>query len=417
MDTHTLYQIAFYLTLFFGFYMAWNVGANDVANAMGTSVGSKAITLFQAVLIASIFEFSGAFFVGDRVTSTIRKGIIDITFFSKQPEHLMYGMLAALIATCLWLHLATYKGLPVSTTHSIVGAVIGFGIFTTGVGNIKWVKVVSIVLSWIISPVVGGLLAFFIFFFITRKILYKKYPVRAASKYLPFLISILVMVLTMSLVYKGFKLKISFFPALIYSFLAGVISFVSIKIYFRLLWKKSKKDYFKRLSDTEKVFKYMQVVTACYVAFAHGSNDVANAVGPLSAVVAIFNTHKVSPNVPVPSWVLALGGVGIIVGIATYGYKVIKTIGGKITEITPTRGFSAEFGAATTILVCSKLGLPISTTHTLVGAVIGVGFARGIAALDLKVIRDIVVSWFVTIPFTAILTIFIYEIFKYAFLG
>ena len=397
--------------------MAWNVGANDVANAMGTSVGSKAITLFQAVLIASIFEFSGAFLVGDRVTSTIRKGIIDINFFSKQPEHLMYGMLAALIATCLWLHLATYKGLPVSTTHSIVGAVIGFGIFSTGVKNIKWMKVVSIVASWIISPVIGGVLAFFIFFFITRKILYKKYPVRAASKYLPYLIGILVMVLTMSLVYKGFKLKISFFPALIYSFIAGVSSFIAIKIYFRMLWLKSRKNYFKRLADTERVFKYMQVVTACYVAFAHGSNDVANAVGPLSAVVAIFNTHKVSPNVPVPSWVLALGGIGIVVGIATYGYKVIKTIGGKITEITPTRGFSAEFGAATTILICSKLGLPISTTHTLVGAVIGVGFARGIAALDLRVIRDIVISWFVTIPFTAIITIFLYEIFKYAFLG
>lgn len=409
MDFNTIIYI---LAIVFGFYMAWNVGANDVANAMGTSVGSKAISLKQAVLIAAVFEFSGAYLVGSHVTQTIRKGMVDISIFSSIPSHFVLGMLAALIATAIWLHLATYYGLPVSTTHSIVGAVIGFGLVAGGTNAVKWAGVGKIVLSWVISPIVGGIFAYIIFMFVSKKILQKENPVEELKKKGPFLIGMLGFILTMSVIYKGLKLKsITLDRAIEISFIVFLI--VSVISFFLLKMAKShtEYDYHQKLNRVEKIFAFMQVITACYVAFAHGSNDVANAVGPLSAIVNVLKEGAVKQNAVVYDWVLALGGAGIAIGVATYGYKVIETVGKKITDISPSRGFSAEFSAATTILICSKLGLPISTTHTLVGAVIGVGFARGIAGLNLKVIRDIVYSWLVTLPFTGILSAVLYYIF------
>ncbi len=412
MDFNTIIYI---LAIVFGFYMAWNVGANDVANAMGTSVGSKAISLKQAVLIAAIFEFSGAYLVGSHVTQTIRKGMVDVSIFSSLPSHFVLGMLAALIATAIWLHLATYYGLPVSTTHSIVGAVIGFGLVAGGTGAIKWGGVGKIVLSWIISPIAGGIFAYIIFMFVSKKILQKENPVEELKKKGPFLIGMLGFILTMSVIYKGLKLKsMSLDKAIEISFLVFIA--VSLVSFFLLKMVKThtEYDYHQKLNRVEKVFAFMQVITACYVAFAHGSNDVANAVGPLSAIVNVLKEGAVKQNAVVYDWVLALGGAGIAIGVATYGYKVIETVGKKITDISPSRGFSAEFSAATTILVCSKLGLPISTTHTLVGAVIGVGFARGIAGINLKVIRDIVYSWLITLPFTGVLSAILYYIFIHA---
>ncbi len=409
MDFNT---IVFTLAIIFGFYMAWNVGANDVANAMGTSVGSKAISIKQAVLIAAIFEFGGAYLVGSHVTQTIRKGMVDVSIFASVPNHFVLGMLAALIATALWLHLATYYGLPVSTTHSIVGAVIGFGLVSGGMKAVKWGGVGKIVLSWIVSPVAGGILAYLIFMFVSKSILQKENPVEQLKKKGPFLLGMLGFVLTMSIIYKGLKLKsISLSVALGYAAIVMAIVVILSFLFFQRAKIHTEFSYQKKLERVERIFGFMQVLTACYVAFAHGSNDVANAVGPLSAIVNVLKEGFVGQKAVVYDWVLVLGGAGIAIGVATYGYKVIETIGKKITDISPSRGFSAEFAAATTILICSKMGLPISTTHTLVGAVIGVGFAKGIAGINVKIVRDIVSSWLVTLPFTGILSAILYYVF------
>ncbi|BDU50814.1 inorganic phosphate transporter [Haliovirga abyssi] len=400
------------IALIVGFYMAWNIGANDVANAMGTSVGSKAITLKQAVIIAAIFEFLGAVLAGSNVTNTVRKGIVSPDVFT-DPKIFVIGMLAALLAAGLWLNLATHFGLPVSTTHSIVGSVVGFGIVSKGIGAVHWSKIGNIVLSWVVSPLMGGIIALIVFKIIERTILEKDKPVERAKKIAPLFVGMTGFILTLSLVFKGLKnlhLDLSFGEA---SLIGTGVAIVIYIISFVLLRNvHSKGDEYK---SVEGIFRYLQIITACYVAFAHGANDVANAIGPLAGIVAVVKTGSIATTAAVPMWVLALGGVGIVVGVATMGYKVIGTIGEKITELTPTRGFSAEFGAATTVLVASRMGLPISTTHTLIGAVIGVALGRGVAALNMAIVKDIVASWLITIPFAAGLTMVLFEIFKLIF--
>ncbi len=392
--------------------MAWNIGANDVANAMGTSVGSGALSFKQAILCAGIFEFLGAVLVGAHVTSTIRKGILNPESFAGMPDDLAMGMLAALVASGIWLHLASHLGLPVSTTHSIIGGLVGFGLITTGLGSIEWGKVGQIVLSWVVSPLCGGLLAFIMFVFIRNKILDSHHPVTSLKKITPYLVFLVITTLFISFIYKGLKnlhLDLPFFQAFLVASLAGAIAAFGSKLITRNIAETD--DQKLNLRKVEKVFGFLQIMTACYVAFAHGANDVANAIGPLAAIYSIAQSGgSVLMNVSVPLWMLFLGGIGIVIGLATFGYKVIRTIGTNITEITPSRGFSAEFGAATTVLICSKMGLPISTTHTLVGAVIGVGMARGMAALNLKIIRSIFSSWMITIPFTAILSMVCYKV-------
>ncbi|MFQ5746996.1 MAG: inorganic phosphate transporter [Gemmatimonadota bacterium] len=386
--------------------MAWNIGANDVANAMGTSVGSGALTLVGAVILAGIFEFVGATLVGTHVTETIRKGIIEVSafrpdgpFFGENgPRILMIGMVAALLAAGLWLQIATTFGLPVSTTHSIIGAVIGFALVAVGVDAVNWGTVGKVVASWVISPALGGAIAATMFVFVTRTVLRNEDPPAAIRRIGPHLIALVAFILILSFVYKALKNVIedpAWWMVILAAAVTAVVGFLIGKTWLRPKRRERESEDFDYV---ERVFGRLQIATACFVAFAHGANDVANAVGPVAAVVQIHAFGDLPAKVPVPMWILVLGGAGIVIGLATWGYKVIQTIGRKITELTPSRGFSAEFGAATTVLVASRLGMPVSTTHTLVGAVIGVGLARGIGALDLRVVGRIVNSWLITVP-------------------
>ena len=393
-----------------GVYMAWNIGANDVANAMGTSVGSKALTFKRAVILAGIFEFAGAVLVGGHVTDTVRKGIIDPAAFAGDPNLLVYGMLAALISAALWLHLASYFGQPVSTTHSIVGGIFGFGLIAGGAVN--WAKMSAIVASWVISPLASGFLGFLTFVFIKKKILSAERPDEAASRYAPFFVMVVGFILSMALIFKGLKnlhLDWSVSTAIIVSILVAVVAGVLARILLpRPVPRTEELPPAEEFSYTENIFKYLQITTASYVAFAHGANDVANAVGPLAAVYAVQSTGEVSMQVGVPVWILLIGAGGIVAGLAMFGRRVMETVGHKITHMTPSRGFSAEFAAATTVLICSKIGLPVSTTHSLVGAIMGVGMARGLATLQLKTVRSIFTSWIATVPVTAAMTIVLY---------
>lgn len=419
-------EVIYWVAIAFGFYMAWSIGANDAANAMGTSVGSKAVSFKEAVIIAAIFEFSGAMIAGSSVTETMRSGIVDPNIFNDAAivgtteGHLLFmmGMLAALIAAALWIHLAALLGWPVSTTHSIVGAITGFGLVTVGPAYIQWMTLVKIVGSWFVSPVTGGLLAFLSFLFVRKLIFNAPNPVKAVKKWSPVLVFPVFVVLGWMLFSKGMPgvdmeamgWGSQHIAALI--LVTGVVGSVLTAVLVQRLKESDDDDQQAKFAKVERVFRYLQVITACFVAFAHGSNDVANSIGPLAAIVSVFESGKIMATSVVPSWVLLLGAVGIVIGLATYGYKVIETIGTKITEITPSRGFAAEFGAATTILLGSKLGLPLSTTHTVVGAVVGVGFARGMNALNLGIILSIIKSWVYTIPVAAVLTIALYFMMK-----
>lgn len=396
------------LTILASLYMAWSIGGNDVANSMGTSVGSKCLTLKQAIIIASLANFFGAVLMGSHVTETVRKGIVRPEAFTINPTLLVFGMLASLIAAGAWVQIATHLSLPVSTTHAVVGAVWGFGLISVGIHNIHWGKIFQIVMSWFISPFMGGLISFLLFKWIKKSILNKDNSYRAAQKASPFLLALVATIIALLTIYKGLKhlpFRLNFIEAFGASLLFGsLLGFLSIPF-----WKRvgiNKENY----EATESIFAILQIVTATYMAFSHGANDVANAIGPAAAVYSISKSGVVGVRTPVPLWILALGGVGIALGISTFGYKVIKTVGEKITEVTPSRGFSAEFGAATTILIASKLGLPVSTTHCIVGAVIGVGVARGLAALNLNVIKNIINSWFLTLPAAGFLSATIYII-------
>ena len=394
-------------------YMACNIGANDVANAMGTSVGSGSLTFKQAILIAAVAEFAGAYLVGGHVSDTIRKGMLDPTIFADDPIHLVYGMIGALIASAVWLNLASYLGWPVSTTHSIVGAVVGFGVMAGGLDAVSWGKVGKVVMSWVISPAMGGVCSFILFRFITYQIFSRRNPLLYAKRLLPYLVFMVCIILANAMLYKGLKnlrLDLSFVQAMAYAILVGVAGFFLSKVIVKKVPDVPKREIHKQLESTEKIFKYLQILTAFYIAFAHGSNDVANAVGPLAAVVAILKNGTVQMKVDMPSWILAMGGACIVFGLLIWGRRVMETIGNKITEITPSRGFCATFGAATVVLVCSKMGLPVSTTHTLVGSVIGVGFARGLPTLNLGIIQEIVTSWLATVPFTAVLSAILFKI-------
>jgi len=456
--------------------MAWNIGANDVANAMGTSVGSGALTLKWAILVAALMEFAGAFLVGSHVTNTVRKGIIDPAIFTADPNSYIYGMIAALLAAGAWLNIASYKGWPVSTTHAIVGAVLGFGILFSGFGSIHWNKVSQIAASWVVSPVLSGAISFMIFILLRRIIFYSKTPVDSAKRMTPFLVFFVVGILTLVLVFKGLKnlhLDLPLSQALMLAGLTGILgALISIPLVKKVKSPRPEKAakefidpkveksmqkvvmHLRRVSESvagelsdeiskvlkksenisnrfekysnikhvsteyltvEKIFVYLQILSACFVAFAHGANDVANAIGPLAGVLSAINNGVVGMKAQVPLFVLLLGGLGIVIGLATWGWRVIETIGKYITELTPTRGFAAEFGAAITIVLASKLALPVSTTHTLVGAVLGVGLARGLNSLNLRTIREIVISWVITIPAAALLTAVFYLIIKYSF--
>jgi PiT family inorganic phosphate transporter len=410
LDLNTLLMV---LAVSACIYMACNIGANDVANAMGTSVGSGSLTFKQAIYVAAIAEFAGAFFVGGHVSDTIRKGMLDPTIFSETPIILVYGMIAALLSAALWLNIASYLAWPVSTTHSIVGAVVGFGIMAGGMDAINWIKVWSVVMSWVVSPLMGGLVAFLLFRFLTNQVFRRRNPLLYAKRILPYIVFLVCVILANAMFYKGLKnlhLNFSFPEAILYSFIVGVIGFFIAKPLSKKIPDVPRKEIHKQLEATENIFKYLQITTAFYIAFAHGSNDVANAVGPLAAVFSILKSGTVEMKVAMPTWILGLGGGFIVFGLLIWGRRVMETIGKKITEITPSRGFCATFAAATVVLICSKMGLPVSTTHTLVGSVIGVGLARGLPTLNLGIVKEIVMSWLATVPFTALLAAILFKV-------
>lgn len=392
-----------------GLYMAWNIGANDVANAMGTSVGSGALTLRQAVILAAIFEFLGAYFFGSHVSETIQSDILSPAVFSHQPYLYVLGMLSSLLAAGVWLQIASYFGWPVSTTHAIIGAIVGFGILAGGFDAVEWGWVLSIVASWILSPLMGGLLSLYLFSLIRDNVLYSDRPLEATKQLTPYFVFALCFLLFFTLLltgndHLGFEIA---FPSIIA--LSLVFSILGASCSYLVVHKMAHQEEIHiQLKWVEKIFSKLQIFSACIMAFAHGSNDVANAIGPMTGSIRILLTNQADIQAAVPNWALAVGGLGIVVGLATWGWRVIMTIGKKITELTPTRGFSAELSAAIVVLIASKLGMPISATHTLVGAVLGVGLARGIGAINLAITRDILASWVVTVPAGAILSILFY---------
>ncbi len=403
------------LAALFGLFMAWGIGANDVANAMATSVGSKALTIKQAIIVAAIFEFLGAVLAGGEVTSTIRKGIIDSNLLAGSPELLIYGMLASLLAAGTWLLIASHFGWPVSTTHSIVGAIVGFAAVGIGFDAVVWAKVGTIVLSWVVTPLIAGFIAYLIYGSVQRLILQHEDPLERAKRYVPVYIFFAAFTITLVTILKGLKhVGLDFSVANSYFMATGIAVFIAVvgAVAIGRIEPDAKKEKKQHYYTVERVFAVLMVITACSMAFAHGSNDVANAIGPLAAVISIAKTGVVAGKSQVGIWVLIIGGIGIVVGLATFGRHVIATVGEKITHLTPSRGFAAELAAATTIVIASGTGMPISTTQTLVGAILGVGMARGIEAIDLRVVGRIFVSWVVTIPVGAALAIVFFFIFK-----
>ncbi len=400
------------IAIVFGFYMTWGIGANDVANVMGTSVGSGAITVKMAIVIAAIFEFAGAALAGGHVTKTIRKGIIDPAPIAANPELLIYGMLASLLAAALWLMVASNRGWPVSTTHTIIGAIVGFTIAGIGAEAVQWAKIGQIVASWIVSPVMGGAISFGLMMSIRYLILDTKHPFENAKKWGPVYLFLVGFIISLVTMFKGLKhLNIDFTVSTTFIFAALMGVFVAAAGWY--LMKDIKVDETAdrefHFASVEKIFAPMMIFTACAMAFAHGSNDVANGVGPIAAVVGLVQSGgEVAQKSEMPLWILLMGGAGIVLGLWTYGYRVMKTIGTKITELTPSRGFCATMAAAATVVLASRTGMPVSTTHIAVGAVVGVGFARGIGALDLRVIMGVVMSWIITLPVGGILAAFFF---------
>ncbi len=402
------------IALVVGLLMAIAIGANDVANSMATAVGAKAITIKQAVIIAAILEFAGAYVFGKGVTETIRKGIVDVSFINN-PNMLIYGALAALISAMLWIFLSTIFSLPVSTTHSIVGGMVGFGIMAAGLNAIQWAKILFITIGWIVSPFVGGALAYIMFRYIAGAILHhRNSPAEQVRKIGPILIGLTFFVIGVMFFVKVLHIKQYLLASLI-SLGIGLSGWLIGKMFVRI-FVKNKKGIFGEYDLVEEIFRRMQIFTSCYVALAHGSNDVANAIGPLAAIYVVAKTGIVSGKVMFPRWLLALGGLGIALGVALWGYRVMRTVGTKITELTNTRGFSIDFATATTVLFASILGFPVSSTHTVVGSVVGVGYARGLEAVNLSVLKNIIISWALTVPVAALTAAGIYKLLIVMFL-
>src|SRR5574344_135560 len=398
----------------FAFLMAWGIGANDVSNAMGTSVGTKTLTVKQAIIIAIIFEFAGAYFAGGEVVSTIKDNIIVSNYM--KPEDLILGMTSSMLSAGLWLLLASYFSWPVSTPHSIIGAIVGFGIVSCGIESIHWDMFGGIVGSWIITPIIAGIMAFFLFIHIQRYIFCRFHPLKHAKKIAPYYVFLTILIIAIVTIQKGLthiNINLTTLEAwcasIVVAFLSAIFSGIFLK------YKKFDKtlEAKKHYVNVEKVFSILMLLTACAMAFAHGSNDVANAIGPLASISTILeNNGNILDNAQMPSWILLLGAIGMVFGLATFGYKVMITIGSGITALTPSRGFAAQLATASTVVLASGTGLPISTTQTLVGAIMGVGLARGIAAINLTMVRNIVISWIVTVPAGAFFAIIIFYIFK-----
>ncbi|SHN48605.1 inorganic phosphate transporter [Fervidobacterium gondwanense] len=392
-----------FIAILVGMFMAFAIGANDVANGMATAVGAKAITPKQAAFMASFLEFLGAVMFGAAVTKTIASGIVAIDHL-QDPKLVIYGAISALFAAGIWVMFATVYGMPVSTTHSIIGGMIGFGLASGGMKVVYWSKLLKIVLSWFISPVVGGILAYLVFKIIVVSILHRKSPLEAAKTVAPIMIGFTFFFISLLFIIK--TLKQTYSVAFVYSTILFVLSFaVSLVLIRRYIKKNSSDEY----DAVENIFKKVQVMTSAYVCFSHGANDVANAVGPIALIFMLEKAEITNiQSVEIPKYILFIGGLGIALGVLLYGYKVMETIGHNITELNNTRGFSVDYGTATTVLLSSIFGFPISTTHTVVGAVTGVGLARGIEVVNFGVLKEIIISWFITVPFAAGVSAIIY---------
>lgn len=402
------------LAVAIGLYSAINIGANDVANSMATSVASGALTIKRAVTIAAVCNVLGAVLVGAHVANTIRKGLVDPAHFVDSPNLFMFGMLAAVAGSALWVNIATFLHLPVSTTHAIIGGVLGFGLVSVGASAINWTVVAYVGLSWIISPVFGGIISFVIFTIIKKYILSSSEPIKKTRRLGPYLVGIVFFVLTLAIIYKGLKnlhLDLPFLEATLISLLVGLAGFIAGSVLIRRYNEKDTDPY----TQVEQLASPLQVLAASFKSFSHGANDVANAIGPVAAIVVVLDTHQVAQNVSIPIWLLLAGGVGIAVGAYIWGRGVMETVGKKITSITPTRGFSAEFGTAVTVLLCSRLGMPVSTTHVAVGNIIGVGLAGGISALNLAVIKKIFYAWILSVPAAGGFSVGLYFLFRLLF--
>lgn len=401
-------ELLLILACVFGFFMAWGIGANDVANAMGTSVGSGAVTLGQAVVIAGVFEFLGAWLAGGEVTETISGGLIDPEIVAGDPHLLVIGMLAALLGAGSFLMVTSMRGMPVSTGQSIVGGILGFALVAFGAGPVNWGEIGKIAASWVVSPLLAGTLAFLLFESIRRLVFNHPNPAIGARRYLPAYVFLAAFVICLVTLLKGLShigLELSMGAGVLGAIALGLIAAVASALLLRRIDLSPAARASDRFRNVERVFGYAQVFTAATMAFAHGSNDVANAVGPVAAIINVLeNPGHVGESSELAGWVLILGGVGIVVGLATYGHRVMRTIGAGITHLTPTRGFSAELAAASTVVLATFFGLPVSTTQTLVGGVLGVGMARGLRALDLSVLRGVFAGWLLTLPGSALFT-------------
>lgn len=405
------------LTGVFGFYMAWNIGANDVANAMGTSVGSKALSYRQAILVAAIFEFAGAMLIGGHNTATIQGKILDIPFFKGREIDLVLGMMAALLASGLFNHYATAKGWPISTTHAVIGSLAGFGLMIGGPAIIKYNTLGKIVLTWFVSPIAGGIMASLVFLVILNGIIRRRDPQRAMVQVVPILVFLYLLVVVLEVLFKGLEV-ISLHPspaelwtlAILIPLTGAVISFFMV----RKFVKRHHHGHSRR--RIEQLFSVLQVMTACYMSFAHGASDVSSAIAPVSSVIITLRQGAAAVGSTVSPWVLAFGAVGIVAGLATFGAKCMRTIGTCITGVVPTRGFSAEFGAATVVLFSAKLGLPLSTSHTIVGAVVGIGLMRGWQAVNMKVVKEVLTGWLITVPISAAIAAILYWVLKWIWL-
>ncbi|MFT4058998.1 MAG: inorganic phosphate transporter [Legionella sp.] len=411
MDSSLIYlSIAIILC----FMMTWGVGANDLANVMSTTMGSKAVTAKQAMMIAIIFEFAGAFLGGNEVTETMRDGIINSSQLSEQPLILIEGMLGVLLACTVWMNLASYIGVPVSITNALVGSMVGFGAVVLGTDAIHWHQVGHIAISWITSPVISGVTAYILFISIQQTIFVKSNPLAKAKLYIPIYLFLIGSILSFITVFKGlnhFNIHLNFKQNLAVTLATSITITVIGMIFIRRIPEHSRVRRRERFIQVEKYFAVLMAMTACAMAFAHGSNDVALAVGPLTIIHSlIMHSHQVFNANNYPAWIILLGCFGVVTGLLMYGRKVIETVGSAITALTPSRAFAATLSAATTVVVSTSTGIPVSATQTLVGAVLGVGLARGIGALNLIVIRNIFMSWVLTLPAASLLTILSYKI-------
>ncbi|MFP4168343.1 MAG: inorganic phosphate transporter [Desulfonatronovibrionaceae bacterium] len=406
----TIFDIFLYLSMILGFFMAFNLGGNDVANSMASAVGARAITVKQAVYIAGSLSFVGAVFLGSHVTATISKGIINPEMIA-DPKIIMLGMFSSLLAAGLWVFIATLTALPISSTHSIVGSMLGFGLAAGGIGTVNWIILGGVVLSWIISPFFAATLSFLIFTHIKNTILNQKRFIHQTKKWAPIWVALTFSLVILSFLYKtptGKELDLRWWVPLILT----AAAFLGIYLGGRFIVHKILAGREKNVDSVENIFKRMQLLTSCYVALSHGANDVANAIGPVVAVYIIAKQHVFVPEAEIPLAILVLGGLGISMGITIFGSRVMATVGERITQLNNTRGFSVDFGAATTILLASKLGLPVSSTHAAVGGVAGVGLARGFKAVDFSVLGKIFMYWVLTVPIAAFTSLLIFNILK-----